>query len=93
MIKFIREEESVLRSAIHTYGSQLQRLVAIEEMSELTKELCKYDRGDESNISEEMADVYIMLEQLMIMFKNKNEVQEIAEKKIFRLQSRLEGAM
>lgn len=90
MIKFSKEEEGVLRAAIGTYGDKMQRLVAIEELSELIKSLCKYDRGEKSNIPEEMADVYIMLEQLMIMFKNRFEVQEIAGQKISRLQHRLE---
>ncbi len=44
--------------------------IAIEEMSELTKEICKYKRGfdNRENIIEEMADVFIMLRQLKLIF-------------------------
>ncbi len=59
------------------YGKK-QIVVCIEELGELQKELCKYLRkgytNDElkDNIVEEMADVYIMLEQMKIYF-NINE--------------------
>ena len=56
----------VLQRALDTYGSTLQIVVMMEEMSELQKELCKYLRGKYSpaNIAEEIADVEIMLEQM-----------------------------
>ena len=61
-------EKKVLEAALSAYGSEIQRVVAIEELSELQKELCKSLRGqtDMQHIAEEIADVQIMLEQMMI---------------------------
>jgi NTP pyrophosphatase (non-canonical NTP hydrolase) len=59
-----------LEKIIDTYGEQAQIDIAIEEMSELTKALLKYRRtkGNDAivnnNVTEEMADVKIMLAQL-----------------------------
>lgn len=60
----------ILKKAIDTFGVDMQLTVAVEEFSELTKEICKYKRGADniSNITEEMADCYIMLEQIKIIF-------------------------
>ena len=59
-----RDEPYVLEKAIETFGPEHQQLVAIEEMSELQKELCKRYRGFENHehIAEEIADVEIVLE-------------------------------
>lgn len=59
-----------LIKAIDTFGEDMQLNVAVEEFSELTKEICKHKRGADniSNIIEEMADCYIMLEQMKIIF-------------------------
>lgn len=69
MAEYISEAE-VLQRALDTYGSALQIVVMMEEMSELQKELCKYLRGKYSpaNIAEEIADVEIMLEQMKMLF-------------------------
>lgn len=83
--------EDILRKAIQTYGKNQQLLMAIEEMSELTKAICNYNRGRESNIAEEMADVYIMLAQMSIIFDNSDEVTMWITRKIERLDHRLRG--
>lgn len=64
------DESAVLQRALDTYGSALQIVVMMEEMSELQKELCKYLRGkySPSSIAEEIADVEIMLEQMKMWF-------------------------
>ncbi len=82
---------NILEQAIHTYGKEKQEIVAIEEMSELQKELSKNIRGEENtdHISEEIADVEIMLEQLKIMHSNRDSVEDWKAKKIERLQRRL----
>ena len=84
--------ESVMEKAIETYGKQNQIMVAIEEMSELTKELSKNHRGNDniSAISEEIADVQITLAQLQMIFNNRDEVGVFWRQKIQRLQKRLE---
>ena len=35
----------ILSAALKTYGAEAQTLMVMEEMSELTKELCKTARG------------------------------------------------
>lgn len=56
--------------AINKWGEK-QLFVAIEEMSELQKELCKVLRGEVNvdHLAEEFADVEIMLSQMLIYFK------------------------
>lgn len=74
------------------YGAQ-QVIVAIEELSELQKELCKALRFKVNlqNIVEEIADVEIMLEQMKIYFKiNETEIEEMKKHKIERTKERLE---
>ena len=61
---------TTLERAIETYGKDMQLNVAVEELSELIKEICKHKRGADNidNIVEELADCYIMLNQLEIIF-------------------------
>ena len=81
----------VYEQAIAKYGEEAQRRVAIEELSELIKELCKYDRGyiNRGHIAEEIADVSICLEQLLLMFDCEKEVDEWRTFKLNRLLERL----
>ena len=86
--------ETVIQKAIDTYGYDLQKQVAIEEMSELTKEICKDFRGkaNRENIIEEIADVQIMLYQLMAMYNiSDTELSITLGLKITRLDERLKG--
>ena len=84
-------EWDILKAAISECGEKHQIIIAIEELSELIKELTKYLRnGDnEEHLTEEMADVYIMLEQLLIMFNNQEKVTEYEQLKLSRLWQRL----
>ena len=93
-------------SAIKTFGVDLQLAVAIEEMAELTKELCKAQRtifaartglGDGridnlDEIAEEIADVQIVLEELEQLYGAKKKVQKIRQQKLARLEMRIEKA-
>ncbi len=84
-------QESVYVKLIEKYKDK-QLIVAIEELSELQKELCKTLRGNinKENIIEELADVYIMLDQIKIYFLiTNNEVKEMIDKKIERTKERL----
>ena len=94
-------EINILQRAVDTYGAAAQIDMMIEEMSELTKALCKYRRAvagdaDEGELNfrndqvlEEMADVGIMLNQMCLIFGDFNEY-EIA--KLERLDKRLREA-
>jgi len=66
------ENLKIYKKAIETFGQRSQINVAIEEMSELTKELCKLNRecDNKTEILEEIADVYIMMHQLTLIFDN-----------------------
>jgi len=80
------------KQAIETYGVRAQKLMAIEEMSELTKEICKDFRGklDREHLVEEVPDVLITIDQLMIMYEiSDREIQQMYERKIERLKGRL----
>lgn len=87
------ESNMTLHSAVKQFGEVSQLVMTMEETSELTQALSKYLRGynNQDNIAEEMADVYIMLRQLEIIFKNENLVESYIEKKIKRLSERLDN--
>lgn len=82
----------ILHKAIGFYGVDMQLNVCIEELSELIKEICKFKRGNMNinNISEEMADVKIMLQQLEIIFKNTGDIETFYDAKIDRLSKRID---
>ena len=82
----------IYSAAVKKYGKDPQLIICMEEMAELTKELSKNIRGSKNitNISEEMADVEIMLEQLRVIFGNRSEVDTIKAEKLIRLADRLE---
>ena len=91
---------NALVKAIETFGMSAQVDMAIEEMSELTKALCKErrykndaDKHTEAvaNVIEEIADVAIMLNQLVIIFDNNGAIQKQADFKIERLEKMLKG--
>lgn len=78
--------------ALETFGASAQILMVMEEMAELQKELCKNARGKENQmeIAEEIADVQIMLEQMMLHFRCKELVQNAKQFKLRRLKERLD---
>lgn len=84
----------VLQQAIDKYGAQMQLVIAMEEMAELQKELSKAIRGnaDADYITEELADVEIMLEQIKMIFGCWFAVEDWKKKKVERLAERLEGS-
>lgn len=65
-----KEVQNFVDIVISKYGVDHQVIVAIEELSELQKELCKFIRrsGNLSNIAEEIADVQLMLFQMQTVF-------------------------
>lgn len=80
------------RAALAAFGRDSQMMVAIEEMSELTKELCKNGRGQENtnHIAEEIADVEIMLQQMVMLFDCAGQVETFRRHKLERLAGRIE---
>lgn len=79
-----QQEMALYEQAVAQFGAECQILIAIEEMSELTKALIKYLRygGNPdilASIQEERADVEIMLNQLHVIFGDcsKEECQKL----------------
>lgn len=86
-------KEKIYKAAIHTFGKREQKLMAIEEMSELTKEICKdfRQRNNRECILDEITDVSIMLEQLIMIYDFKpNELSKQKQMKLLRLQRTIE---
>ena len=80
-------------NAMLAFGEQNQLIVAIEELSECQKEICKILRGGEDfrNLTEEVADATIMLEQIRLMFNINDCVCNFMDEKIKRLDDRVKG--
>lgn len=69
------------------YGIPSQLNKAIEEMAELTKELCKElaRNGNIEEITKEIADVETMIEQLKVIYDIKqSDLDKIKEDKILK---------
>lgn len=72
----------------------LQMVVAVEELSELQKEICKAMRGkcNKEHLVEEIADVKIMIDQIMIHYAiQESEVQQVIDEKLKRTEERFKG--
>jgi len=89
-------DHEILVKAISTFGEQSQKQVAIEEMSELTKEICKDFRrqANYTALAEEIADVEIMLAQLLIIYDSWYDAfidkkDRIKKQKLIRLEKRM----
>ena len=95
--KTIRQAK-IIRETVTLYGDK-QYMTAVEEMAELMQAISKYLRITYSDccdaariqkeainsITAEMADVYVMLEQLQIMLNIKNgDIHEVIDKKLNR---------
>ena len=89
------DRKKIYQAALRKWGVGLQTMMAVEEMSELTKEICKIKRGkmDLDALADEIADVTIMLEQLREIYGLNDAVCDHMDAKILRLQSRVGGAL
>lgn len=84
------EIKEFVKEIIAKYG-KLQLVIAIEEMSELTKEISKdlRGKGNREHIIEEMADVQLMLDQIKEYYNiSQDDIYKIKRKKILRTQQR-----
>lgn len=76
-----------MKLLIDHYGHESQKMMLLEEMAELQKEICKEFRGELSKdaVTEEVADVLIMLEQVQMMYDiNDIKLLEITSEKLVR---------
>jgi hypothetical protein len=84
---------AVYARAIKQNGAQLQQIVALEELSEAQKEICKHLRGCGSldHLAEEIADATIMLEQVRMIYCINERVCQHMDAKVQRLADRLQN--
>ena len=92
-------DTSVLTYTLDTYGDDNQVDMMIEEMSELTKALLKlrrkrhsgidYFEPEKNDVIEEMADVYIVLLQMIQLFGEPSLFEEYVNDKMLRLRLQL----
>ena len=85
------ERVKTYTNALIAYGDKAQMIVAVEELSECQKEICKILRGGENfpHLAEEIADAAIMLEQMCMIFGLEDQVCEHMDRKVMRLDARL----
>jgi len=86
----------LLKKAVDTWGQSLQLVMALEETAELQKEVCKIIRGDWSSsrmdsLASEIADVSLVLEQLIFMTGTAAKVELEKNIKLNRLSKRLDA--
>lgn len=87
-------EVELLQKCLDTWGKLAQVVMVFEETAELNKELCKNLRGKDNRaeILDEIADVSIMLREMMILFKiSPDEMQDRIRYKMARIRARLES--
>lgn len=94
MSKFNRAERNkVYESALEKWGVERQSTVAIEEMSEVIKEITKMLRGDldREHMAEEVADARIMLEQMCQILNINDSADAWMDYKIAALKRKVES--
>ena len=94
-----KQEEQTFLVAFERFGEPHQLMLCFEEMAELMKAVNKWRRNKHlaekypsyvGDVTEEIADVEIMLDQLQIMLEiPHNDVYDIRCKKLERLADRL----
>lgn len=86
----LEEMRTQCLNAIDHYGTEHQKRKAVEEMGELIVALAREQdgRADRATVAEEIADVWIMVEQLKIVYGTA-AVNQIAERKLRRLRDRI----
>lgn len=92
-----QEGDEICRAALETFGEAAQITMIFEEMAELQDVLCKFLRGrvDEdthTHIAEEIADVEIMLQQMVMLFDCAGQVETFRRYKLERLAERIKEA-
>lgn len=87
------QRAEVYAKALEHFGEENQLTVALEELSECQKEICKFLRGygNAGNLAEEVADSLIMLEQVIYIFGIDEMVDIQVDRKILRLEDRITG--
>ena len=89
-IEISEEKRNIIKTAIEKFGTPNQIGMLMEEVGELLTAINQHGRRrvtDEA-VTEEIADVMIMLVQMSVIF-GEEDVQEWIDKKIKRLEERI----
>lgn len=86
------ERRKLYKAAIDAWGVDAQQWIVVEELGELQTALSQMRRGriGPEDVADEIADATIMLEQLQLMLGVEKLTQQCVERKLQRLQRRLE---
>lgn len=89
-----QEKEILIKKVAETWGVAQQLVMVCEVTAELQKDVCKIIRGDWSSarmdsLASEIADVSIMLDQLVFITKTASKVEIQKGIKLERLAKRL----
>lgn len=95
MIDLTENEETkpLLKAAIDHWGVPLQILVLAEECSELSAAATRVltHKGTKEDLLGEMADVYLMLSQMVHSLEEGSRFDQVVEEKMGKLRARLES--
>ncbi len=80
----LKNKKEDIKKIVNCFGARPQKIKSIEELSELIQAISRDVNGLDNNVSEEMADCFIMLAQLIDIFNNKDEVSFIVNQKLSR---------
>lgn len=92
MYNFDMHELNVLKSAVNSFGLETQMNQLTEECGELIAAVNHFRRGracSRAELVEEMADVYIIIEQIIFGIDYSAGFNDSISRKIVRLDSRL----
>lgn len=83
------QETKILEKAIEYWGVESQLFEAVESMTRLIQDLCRnsFNSDIPDNITEGIADVEIMLDQMKLIYKNHDKVKLCKARKIGQLSS------
>lgn len=88
------DDKKIYRAALETFGHASQVKKLFEEMAELQAAICHALDGkdDTSHVAEEIADVQIMLGQMMELFACEHAVILRRRAKLARLEGKIKKA-
>lgn len=95
-MEMTREQSLKAMHILYNYGAKVQMLKCCEELSELETAILKHlNKGGDNakEVLDEMADVYIMLEQMKNVFPfGENVLNDRIEYKLNRQEERIQNA-
>lgn len=95
MINLIENEETrdLLKAAVDHWGVSAQILVLAEECSELSAAANRIvtRKGTRDDLLGEMADVYLMISQMVYSLGEGNRFDQVVMEKVDKLRNRLES--